>query len=66
MEILESARFAKLADDYLGDEDLQELKLTLAINNMPKQIWLLTIYAKNEMEKIPAATLKKWKQGIES
>ena len=32
MEILETSRFVKLADDYLGDDELDELKMYLAIN----------------------------------
>lgn len=31
MEILETSKFAKLADYYLDDEDLLEIKLLLAI-----------------------------------
>lgn len=102
MEILETSKFAKLADYYLDDEDLLEIKLLLAIKpdagvvipgsggcrkirwkgrgrgksggyrviyffkSRPEQIWLLTMYAKSEMENISAAVLKKWKQEIES
>ncbi|MBI3793518.1 MAG: type II toxin-antitoxin system RelE/ParE family toxin [Nitrospinae bacterium] len=102
MEILESAKFAKLADDYLDVEELRELRLVLAMNpeagvvvpasggcrklrwrgrgrgkrggyrviyfyrSRPEQIWLLTMYAKNETENISAAILKRWKQEIES
>ncbi|MBI5427187.1 MAG: type II toxin-antitoxin system RelE/ParE family toxin [Nitrospinae bacterium] len=32
----------------------------------PEQLWLLTIYAKSEMENISASMLKKWKQEIDS
>jgi hypothetical protein len=32
MEILESSKFAKLADDYLTGEELHELKLYPAIS----------------------------------
>jgi len=31
MEILETSRFVKLADDYMDDEELHELKVYLAI-----------------------------------
>ena len=102
MEILESSKFTKFADDYLTGEELHELKLYLAISpgagvvipgsggcrklrwkgrgrvkrggyrmiyfyrSEPEQIWLLTIYAKSEIEDISASILKKWKQEIES
>lgn len=102
MEILESSRFARLADDYLTDEELRDLKLFLSMSpdagavipgsggcrklrwkgrgrgkrggyrviyfyrSEPEQLWLLTIYAKSEMESISASTLKQWKREIES
>lgn len=102
MEILETSRFAKLADDYFDDGQLSELKTYLAIHpsagavipasggcrklrwrgqgrgkrggyrviyfylSEPEQIWLLTMYAKSEMENISAVMLRKWKREIES
>ena len=98
---VETKLFTRLIDDYLSDEELAALQLSLAVNPeagdvikgsggirklrwagsgrgkrgglrviyylrlQNGQIWLLTVYAKNVREDIPASVLRKIKEELD-
>ena len=71
---IETRLFTSLLSKYLGDDEYSDLQRALATNpeagdvylrTSENEIWMLTVYAKNEAASIPGHALKKIKEQID-
>ncbi len=62
MEFIGSPLFTRLLDDYMNDTEYAALQFEQVKKD---EIWMLTVYAKNEAEDIPVNILRKIKKVVE-
>lgn len=60
MEFIEARAFTKYVYDYLG------VRVIYYFTKQDDEIWLLTIYSKNEAESIPAHVLRQIAKEIDN